>query len=216
MLYLCPVKSFEGLDYSMQKFGDYDDNQLIVLIAKGNENAMSVLYGRYYELLCRSAFKRLQNETVIEELVQDVFINLWHKAANLDHEGNVKSYLFATLRNKVLYEIRASIAIAKHAVNLIEQDSPHVPDSFELLHTKHLEQKFHEVINELPPQCREAFKLSRLENLSYKTIAERMNISVNTVEKHIGKALAILRKSFREFDTTLSILFVLIEVLHHR
>jgi len=162
---------------------------------------MSVLYDRYYEVLCRSAFKRLQNETMIEELVQDVFI---------------KSYLFATLRNKVLYEIRASIAIAKHAVNLIEQDSPHVPDSFELLHTKHLEQKFHEVINELPPQCREAFKLSRLENLSYKTIAERMNIYVNTVEKHIGKALGILRKSFREFDTTLSILFVLIEVLHHR
>jgi len=192
----------------MQKFDTYTDKQLIVLIAKGNETAMSVLYMRYYEMLCRSAYKRLQNESVIEELVQDVFINLWNKAAELDHDGNIKSYLFATLRNKVLYEIRASIAIARHAVSLTEREIDYAPDSFELLHTKHLEQKFHSVINELPPQCREAFKLSRLENLSYKSIAAKMDISVNTVEKHIGKALGVLRKSFQEFDITLSILLI--------
>lgn len=187
----------------------YNDNQLIGLIAEGDQTAMSILYHRYYEALCRSAFKRLQNESVIEELVQDVFMNIWNKAAELDHQGNVKGYLFATLRNKVLYEIRASIAIARHAVTLAQQEESYMPDSFELLHTKHLEQKFHNVVSELPPQCQEAFRLSRLENLSYKSIADRMGISVNTVEKHIGKALAILRKSFREFDMTLPLIFFL-------
>lgn len=193
----------------MQKNGTFNDQQLILLIAGGNQAAMSVLYERYYEMLCRAAFKRLQNESVVEELVQDVFINIWKKAAELDPEGSIKSYLFATLRNKVLYEIRASIAIAKHAVSLTQQDTAYMPDSFELLHTKHLEQKFHSVVNDLPPQCREAFKLSRLENLPYKSIAERMNISVNTVEKHIGKALGVLRKSFREFDITLPLIFII-------
>lgn len=201
--YLC------GVSKNMQKSTMYDDNQLIVLIANGNQAAMSVLYDKYYASLCRSAYKRLQNESIIEEIVQDVFINLWKKASGLDPEGNIKSYLFATLRNKVLYEIRAGIAIAKHAVHLTEQENEYAPDSFELLHTKHLEQKFHSVVNDLPPQCREAFKLSRLENLSYKSIAERMDISVNTVEKHIGKALGILRKSFREFDVTIAALILL-------
>lgn len=159
-------------------------------------------------MLCRSAYKRLHNESIVEELVQDVFINVWKKATELDPNGSIKSYLFATLRNKVLYEIRASIAIAKHAVSLTQQDNGYIPDSFELLHTKHLEQKFHSVMNDLPPQCREAFKLSRLENLSYKSIAERMDISVNTVEKHIGKALGILRKSFREFDISIPLILI--------
>lgn len=191
------------------KLDSYNDNQLIVLISKGNEAALTALYFRYYDLLCRSAFKRLQDESIVEELVQDVFINLWNKAAELDHDGNIKSYLFATLRNKVLHEIRASIAIARHAVILAQQDNVYAPDAMELLHTKDLEQKFQSVVQELPPQCREAFTLSRFENLSYKSIAERMDISVNTVEKHIGKALSILRKSFREFDVTLPIAIIL-------
>ena len=182
------------------------DKQLIDLIAQGNELAFTVMYHRYYEVLSRSAYKRLQNEDIVEELVQDVFLNLWNKAAGLDPEGNLKSYLFATLRNKVLHELRASMVIAKHAKVISQQQTYFAEDANSLIHSKHLEQKFQSVVNELPPQCREAFTLSRFEELSYKSIAERMDISVNTVEKHIGKALHILRRSFKEYDITLLVL----------
>ena len=73
-------------------------------------------------------------------------------------------------------------------------------DVSDLLQAKQLEQRIHLAIQDLPSHCREAFILSRFEQLSYKEIAERMNISVNTVEKHIGKALSKLRKEIRELD----------------
>lgn len=189
----------------MMSLDTYTDKQLIGLIAQANELAFTVMYHRYYEVLSRSAYKRLQNEDVVEELVQDVFLNLWNKAAQLDPEGNLKSYFFATLRNKVLHELRASMVIAKHAKLIYQQPGYFAEDAHSLLHSKHLEQKFQSVVNDLPPQCREAFTLSRFENLSYKSIAERMDISVNTVEKHIGKALHILRRAFKEYDITLLI-----------
>lgn len=179
------------------------DKQLIELIAQGDEAAFTAIYHRYYLALTRSGFKRLQNEFVVEELVQDVFINLWNKAGELDPEGNIKSYLFATLRNKVLHELRASMVIAKHAKIICQQQNYFAEDANSLMHTRHLEEKFESIVKELPPQCREAFTLSRFEELSYKSIAERMDISVNTVEKHIGKALNILRRAFKEYDITL-------------
>lgn len=187
----------------------FTDKQLIELIAQGDETAFTAIYNRYYESLCRSGFKRLQNESIVEELVQDVFVNLWNKAGELDPEGNIKSYLFATLRNKVLHELRSSMVMAKHARIICQQQNQFAEDSYSLMHSKHLEEKFESVVKELPPQCREAFTLSRFEELSYKSIAERMDISVNTVEKHIGKALSILRRAFKEYDITLIALFSL-------
>ncbi|HEY0175915.1 MAG TPA: RNA polymerase sigma-70 factor [Pedobacter sp.] len=184
----------------------FTDRQLIVLIAQGDEAAFTAMYNRYYLTLTRSGFKRLQNESVVEELVQDVFVNLWNRAAELDPDGNIKSYLFATLRNKVLHELRASMVIARHARIICQQQNYLAEDTDSLMHTRHLEEKFESIVKELPPQCREAFTLSRFEELSYKSIAERMNISVNTVEKHIGKALNILRRAFKEYDITLLLL----------
>lgn len=161
-------------------------------------------------MLGRSAFKRLQNEAIVEELVQDVFVNLWIKANELESDGNVKAYLFATLRNKVLHELRSCMVVAKHARIIAQSDETYAEDFSEVLQARQLEQKFQLVVKELPPQCREAFTLSRFENLSYKSIAQKMNISVNTVEKHIGKALSIMRQKFKEYDLISVTLFAFI------
>lgn len=206
LIYEAHLTLKRGFSEGIMSISTFTDRQLMELIASRDQAAFTVLYHRYYELLACSGFKRLQNESVIEELVQDVFINLWDKAAELDHDGNIRSYLFATLRNKVLHELRASMVIAKHARIICQQQNQFSADSDSLLHSRHLEERFELVVKELPPQCREAFTLSRFEDLSYKSIAERMNISVNTVEKHIGKALGILRQAFKEYDITLLVL----------
>lgn len=133
----------------------------------------------------------------MEELVQDVLINLWNKAPSLDLNGNVQAYLFATLRNKVLHALRSRMLAARRTAPLeaARQEIPEPDcDGAALLQAKELEQTLQTIIDDLSPQCREAFTLSRFEQLSYKSIAQRMNISVNTVEKHIGKALHILRE----------------------
>jgi RNA polymerase sigma-70 factor, ECF subfamily len=171
------------------------DQELLEQIAQKNEAALTVLHYRYYPLLCAVAIKRIPDEPVVEELVQDVLINLWEKAPLLDLNGNVQAYLFATLRNKVLHELRSRMIKAKYTASLQQDIEERVTnDVDELLQAKELGQKLQIIIDDLSPQCKEAFTLSRFEHLSYKSIAQRMNISVNTVEKHIGKALNILRE----------------------
>lgn len=171
------------------------DQELLAHIARKSEAALAVLHDRYYLLLCAVAIKRISDESIVEELVQDVFLNFWEKASSLDSNGNVYAYLFATLRNKVLHELRSQMLLTKRSSTLqLAQPERLEHDAADLLQAKELEEKLQTIIEDLSPQCKEAFTLSRFEHLSYKSIAQRMNISVNTVEKHIGKALNILRE----------------------
>lgn len=99
-----------------------------------------------------------------------------------------------------MHEIRAKMIKARHYLHIAEQDKGHSADPEDDYVAKETERKVMKVIDSLPAQCREAFRLSREEQLSYKAIAARMNISVNTVEKHIGKALKILKRELKDYD----------------
>ena len=179
------------------------------MIAQKNGQALSVLYDRYYVALCKTAFKRIPDECVVEEIVQDVFMVLWVKADTLVGNYDLQRYLFAVLRNKVLYELRTRISSTAKASFYKIVDEFYDVNASDILQAKELEQKVNEVIEGLSPQSREAFKLSRFEQMSYKKIAEEMNVSVGTVEKHISKALSILRKEVGELDSSyLIFLFV--------
>src|SRR5690606_20440437 len=119
------------------------------------------------------------------------------KRTSLDVEGNLQAYLYATLRNKVLNELRGIITFSKHLKTFqkLENTDSALPD--DVLFAKETSKIIESIINAMPNQCREAFILSRFEYLSHKEIAERMSISVNTVEKHIGKALRLLRNELK-------------------
>jgi len=171
------------------------------MIADKNGHALTILHHRYYDRLCRAAFKRIPDECRVEEIVQDVFIALWNKADTLDPDQDLQRYLFAVLRNKVLYEIRTRMSEAAKASFYAVVDEFYNVNAADILQAKELEQKMNEVIEGLSPQSREAFKLSRFEQMPYKKIAEQMNVSVGTVEKHISKALSILRKEVGELGS---------------
>lgn len=174
---------------------EHTDQELLRLIKNSSTEAFEALYHRHFVRLYRTAFKRVQNEAIIEELVQDVFVNLWLKRSDLDADGNIVSYLFATLRNKILHELRREMISARNLQKLqLEMLPEYASDGASFLEAKETEQKIHLVLEGLSPKSREAFTLSRFENLSYKAIADEMNISVNTVEKHVGKALMYLKK----------------------
>lgn len=188
----------------MQPF--YTDNDLLERIAHKDGRALSLIHARYYEKLCQAAYKKLADESVVEEIVQDVFLVLWNKAAHLDVDGDVKNYLFAILRNKVLYELRSQLAKQKSANLFQPVNEVSITDASHLLQAKELEERLNAIIEELSPQSREAFKLSRYEHMSYKKIAAHMDISVATVEKHVSKALSVLRKELHELDNSILIL----------
>ncbi|MNK28395.1 ECF RNA polymerase sigma factor SigW [compost metagenome] len=169
-------------------------------LKSGSSKALEALYELYYVQLCQIAFRKLGDETLVEELVQDVFLNLWIKRHTLDSEGSLFAYLYATLRNRALHEIRARMIKDRHYLQIAGQDKGYSADPEDDLMAKETELKVMKVIESLPVQCREAFRLSREEQLSYKAIAERMNISVNTVEKHIGKAIKILKRELKNYN----------------
>lgn len=189
---------------------EHSDQQLLLLIQQKSASAFETLYYRYYASLCAKAFSRLQNETLVEEIVQDVFVNFWNKAAQLDAQGNIAAYLFATLRYKVLYELRSQTSLLKK-----QQEYHYLQKTMESWEGMDGEQTAREsvermkkVLAKLPPKCREAFVLSRGSDLSYQQIAKQMNISVKTVEKHIGKALRLLRAELGEKELCFVVLLI--------
>ena len=180
-----------------KSFTSLSDQQLLNLLQEKDESAFSILYERYYLPLYKKAYQRIPYKSRVEEIIQDVFVNLWVKAESLDTEGNVKAYLYATLRNKILHNLRTERNRIFYMEKLKELKSKRkIKESHTLqdLYARETQEKINHVIDQLSPQCRMAFKLSRFEQLSYKEIAQRMQISVNTVEKHISKALSILRE----------------------
>lgn len=155
--------------------------------------------------LLNAAHKRLKSQEAAKEVVQEVFITLFLKKAEIKHTENIAGYLFTTLRHKILDIIRADLLHATHHDNIGRQQERF--DSIDnMLEGKELEAVLYRSIQALPDKCREAFILSRYEQLPYKTIAAKLNISVNTVEKHIGKALRLLRIQLGEKDLLLILL----------
>lgn len=142
-------------------------------------------------------------------MVQDVFVNLWSKAPGLDGNGNVRAYLYATLRNIILHELRTEANRTFYMHKLRQLKRVHESNKcLQVIYAKETETHIEQIINVLSPQCREAFRLSRYEQLSYKEIAERMHLSVSTVEKHIGKALRILREQLGKYENSLPFLLL--------
>ncbi|WPU93218.1 RNA polymerase sigma-70 factor [Mucilaginibacter sabulilitoris] len=197
----------------MIKPATYSDHELLIALHCGDKKAFEALYFRYFTPLSCYAYKKLQDEYIVEELVQDVFVDLWKKREELDTEGEVAGLLYAMLRNKALHELRARMIQSKHfdAFAFLHKDD--VADKLmDGLYARQMEEKMQEAVNKLSPQCKNAFTLSRYEHLSYKEIAEKMSISINTVEKHIGKALQLLRREFEEYHLPILILIGLLEL----
>ena len=156
----------------MNRFTHATDQELLQAIQQANQEAFEVLYYRYYAWLCKIAYKRIPSHELVEELVQDVWVNVWQKANQLDSHGNIQAYLYATLRNKILYILRSE-RNRKYFQNKIRELSTGMnqPSVDESLSEKAMAAFLQEAIASLSPQCREAFLLSREEQLSYREIA---------------------------------------------
>lgn len=174
----------------------YSDLELWQLLKSGDQKAFECLYEKYWLPLLDHAFQRLQSRDAAKDLVQSIFVNLYTRRADIPDIIVPRHYLFSALKYQVLNQLRSTMLQEtklqqlqaeglRHAVTAASPAGP--------VMEKELEKTLRDAMRLLPEKCREAFLLSRVENLSYKSIALKMGTSVNTVEKHIGKALRILR-----------------------
>lgn len=160
----------------------------------GDKAAYNVLFDRYAEFLYTRANRWLRNHLDAEELVMDLFLHLWLKRDQLNPEAGkyLKSYLSKALRNRIINHLHKQLAetvTIDETADLL-MDSRRADDHLRL---KETEEQYERCLKALSPQRRKVFKLSREEGLTYSQIAEKLNLSINTVENYMTAALAVLR-----------------------
>jgi RNA polymerase sigma-70 factor (ECF subfamily) len=165
-------------------------------IKLSNADAFKVVFELFQEGIFNFAHYKLGDVAAAEDIVQEVFIKLWENRHHLQEDRSLKSYLYTIANNLALNYIRHSKVAMKFQQAQIEESSSDESPQTEL-EKKEFHDKLLECVAALPEKPRLVFMMSRMEDLSYQEIAERLDISVKTVESHIGHALKTLRKSLQ-------------------
>lgn len=170
-----------------------DEAALLLQLKRGDENALDVIYRKYWEGLFFYSYHLLKDKHACEDVIQDLFVRLWENREQLDVRLSLKAYLYASCRY-ALYKLIKKEQVREDIFDAI-YERLHTETAYGNLEHKELVQQINVIVNGLPPKCREVYELSRKENLSYKEIGERLGISVKTVENHINRALKELKQS---------------------
>lgn len=193
----------------MSSYNTYSEEKLLLLLQKGDHAAFTEIYNRHWENLADAAYQRLHSHEDAEEVVQEVFVNLYIRRAEISPAGSLIAYLKTALKYKVIDAYRVQQLHYKNIDNIIQENA--IPDLMpdDELNIKELQKKLLELVSKLPPKCREVFVKSRFEHLSHQCIADRMGISVSTVKKHLNKAIHILRNELNSGHLELMIICAL-------
>ena len=185
-----------------------EDNGLYIKLREGNEHAFKTLFEKYYSALCHFACQLLKDNVLAEESVQELFVRLWEKRELLNIETSVKHYLFQSVRNQCLNLIQHQKIRKQYAGRMIESANREL-DTEQYFMEVDLIKRIEKSIGSLPPKRKEIFILSREQGLKYKEIAEKLNISIKTVEAQMGMALKYLRDDLKEYnDHILTLLLI--------
>jgi RNA polymerase sigma-70 factor, ECF subfamily len=159
-----------------------------------SQKAFDALFQNYYEPLCRFACSLLDSAELAEEVVADVFIKIWKNKENLHIQTSLKAYLMASVRNRSIDYLRKQVRHQTESDDGIKDlaANDNSPEDYTI--TSELEQIIESAIDQLPPQGRIIFRMSRDQGLKYHEIADRMQISIKTVETHMVRSLKFLRE----------------------
>jgi len=185
---------------------EFQDEQIALRLSKRDEAAFEQVFKTHYKNLHAYAFTILKDEDEAEEMVQQVFFKLWERSEHLSFSGPIAAYLYRAVHNESLNFIKHQKVKAGHQLHVAYSMKNKSEQASPKMIRKELENKFREALNELPEQCRTVFQLSRFEDMKYKEIADKLDISVKTVENHMGKALKLLRTKLVDFLPLLLIL----------
>ncbi len=171
----------------------FEDTELMDRLRAGDDLALKVIYKKYWNQLYKSAFNMLQDQQACEDIIQDLFINLWNKREQIEIKASLKSYLFASVRYEVYRQVRHGSVREDIFENI--QDRLQTPSEYGSIEHRELLSYVNSIVNNLSEKCKVVYKLSREEQLSHKEIASKLDISPKTVENHLNKALRQLRIS---------------------
>lgn len=179
---------------------DTSDQQWLDALRGGDETALRSIFDRHYPLLLGDVYRIVPDEALCQDLAQEVFVELWRKRGELDIHTSLRAYLRRAAINKALNHIKANRRISFDEPDELRNTADTTErDIREQAVQESLEAALHRAIEALPEKCRLVFSLSRFENLSHREIAEKLDISVKTIENQITKAMKLLRQALLEY-----------------
>ncbi|WP_017257165.1 RNA polymerase sigma-70 factor [Pedobacter arcticus] len=182
---------------NVNQYNNLDDSSLLTLLQQGNEQAFSQIYERYKGVLYIHAVKMIKDRDEAQDVVQELFTKLWNKRETISINTTLSAYLYTAVRNRILdiFSHEKVVAIHQQSLQIFIKQGEYQIDNY--IREKELALIIESEIATLPPKMREVFELSRKAHLSYLQIADQLNISENTVRKHITKALKRLRSKLQ-------------------
>lgn len=171
----------------------YTDQQLFRLIASGNEPAFAELFRRYDRRIYPFVLKMIKNPLMAQEITQEIFIKIWRYREGLPAIEQPESYILTIAARHTLDQIKKRLNEVRMLQRFSAALDPTHNDPEELLLLKDTEELIQRAVDQLPPQQRAVYILSRRQHMSYEEIGAQMNISPNTVRNHLVKALAAIR-----------------------
>lgn len=170
------------------------NKDLLLLIQKDDNNAFYNLYERYCRRLHGFVLRYVKQKEDAEEIVQDVFVKIWESRNKIDANSSFESFLFTIAYNTTISLLRKRMNEAKYLEYLKSLQQPdNFPDLIDEIYFNELNDRVQSLLNELTPRQKEIFQLSRKEGLTHDEIAKKLDISVNTVKKHMANTLVFLK-----------------------
>ena len=171
----------------------HQEEKIIRYLKEKNAECVKMIFDNYYQVLCLFALRFVHSFEDAEDVVQEVLVNFWEKKRGTVFEGSLKSYLFGAVQKEALYMIRQSgrlifEEIGNYSDVLLDEVSVEREEDINARR-----EKLRKEIQLLPEKCREVFIAIVLEGLSYKEVADKLGVSVNTVKTHYARALKQLR-----------------------
>lgn len=186
------------------------DSELFLALKNGDASAINSIFETYFPKLMRVAYSLTHDRETSEELCQDVFVYLWKSREKLEIKTALKPYLFQAIKYRCYSHFRRANNTTIEPVNELTLHSETDLNADQGMQTLELHQIIEQAIASLPTKTRSVFVLSREEEMSYKDIAANLNISVKTVEYHMGNALRQLKSIIETTGYVLWWIYVLL------
>lgn len=161
---------------------------------KDDENAFKVLFETHYQTLYNYARYNINDEDACHDIIQDVFTYLWDKRHVIEIKQTIKSYLLTSTHNACINYLKKQNT-KKHHISEFLYGTDKSENGYDPIFENALIENLNNIIDDLPPQCREIFRMSRIKGLKHKEIATKLNISTRTVETQIYRALRAIKKN---------------------
>ena len=176
------------------------DSELFIrnAFAESSRQGCELLFRRFHQVLCSHAVRYVYSRELAEDIVSDVFCKFWENKSYESVTHSYRYYLFRSVRNESLNYLRQRFLKDEGIEAAMAQTSPMGQNPEYITRYEEVSARVEQLVESLPPQCRKVFLLNRFEGLKYREVANKLGMSIKTVETHMSKAIAMMRDGLKD------------------